>query len=100
MGGKAGEGRYALALTLGPTLLARLARAAAGAMPPPALPAEARLLDHASREPGLAAALAEASATMAAAGSRAKAVSLDPGRTVIDTWLGLEAALERPLQRA
>ncbi|MEO1724199.1 MAG: DNA polymerase III subunit delta' [Pseudomonadota bacterium] len=99
MGGKAGEGRYALALTLGPLLLARLARAAAGAAQSPALPMEARLLDHAARNPALAPALAEAAGTMAEDGGAARAVSLDPARTVIDTWLGLEAALARPLAR-
>ncbi|MEL7139709.1 MAG: hypothetical protein AAFP67_11695, partial [Pseudomonadota bacterium] len=92
-------GRYALALTLGPLLLARLARAAAGAAQSPALPKEARLLDHAARHPALAPALAEAAGTMAEDGGAARAVSLDPARTVIDTWLGLEAALARPLAR-
>ncbi|MEM7497061.1 MAG: DNA polymerase III subunit delta' [Pseudomonadota bacterium] len=100
MGGRAGEERYSLALSLGPLLAARLARAAAGAVPPPALPAEARLLDHAAREPALAPALAEAAGAMAEAGGAARAVSLDPARTVIDTWLGFEGALAHRLSRA
>ncbi|MEM6676943.1 MAG: DNA polymerase III subunit delta' [Pseudomonadota bacterium] len=94
MGGRQGEGAYALALELGPLLLARLARAAAGAPPKPAIEAEARLLAHARSL--RAATLASGAASMAEAGRAAAAVSLDPSRTVIDTWLGFEAALARP----
>ncbi|MEM6942766.1 MAG: DNA polymerase III subunit delta' [Pseudomonadota bacterium] len=98
--GRQGEGRYGLIASLSPLLAARLARAAGGAAPPAAMAEEARLLDHASGHSALAPMLAEGAAGMSESLAAARAVSLDPARTVMDTWLGFEAALSRPLQRA
>ncbi|MEM8821615.1 MAG: DNA polymerase III subunit delta', partial [Pseudomonadota bacterium] len=98
--GRQGEARYGLIAALSPLLAARLARAAGGAAPRAAMAEEARLLDHAGGHRALAPLLAEGAAGMSEGLAAARAVSLDPARTVMDTWLGFEAALSRPLQRA
>ncbi|MEO1468093.1 MAG: DNA polymerase III subunit delta' [Pseudomonadota bacterium] len=97
VGGRARADRYRMALELGVTLTARLARAAAGHPPRPAVPPEAPLLAAAEAAGAPhARALAETAAAMADSAAAAQAANLDPARTVIDTWLSFEARLATP----
>ncbi|MEO0820091.1 MAG: DNA polymerase III subunit delta' [Pseudomonadota bacterium] len=84
------EARYALTLDLAVILAARLARAGAGHPPPPATPEEPRLAAGIAAHPAQARLWAEASGRIAAAAAHARAVSLDPAQTVMDTFLGLD----------
>jgi DNA polymerase-3 subunit delta' len=90
------EARYELTGRLVLTLLGRLARHAAGGSPAAELaPGEAALLRAAARSPAQAALWAEAACRIGAALSHARAVNLDPGLTIIDTFLDLDATLAR-----
>ncbi|MEM1346648.1 MAG: DNA polymerase III subunit delta' [Pseudomonadota bacterium] len=92
------EGRAKLALIadLSALLLARLARAAATGTPPPgALPAEQALAARVAARPEQAEPWAEAATRLTAAAAAAQAVNLDPGQTILDMWLDLDATLAR-----
>lgn len=90
------EERYELTGRLAMTLLARLARhAAAGPEGPEAAPGEAALMAKVAGAPAQAGLWAEAAARVGAALSHARAVNLDPGLTIIDTFLELDATLAR-----
>lgn len=83
------------------TLLGRLARhAAAGHDTPEAAPGEAALMEAVARSPAQAALWAEAASRAGAAFSHARAVNLDPGLTIIDTFLDLDATLARAREAA
>ena len=94
--GRGAEPHYALATRLTLTLLGRLARhAATGIAGDEAGPGEAGLMALVARNPAQAALWAEAAARVAASTSHARAVNLDPGQTIIDTFLDLDATLTR-----
>ncbi len=100
--GRNAESRFDLVPKLTLTLIGRLARhgAMADALPgsdsgPDAVPEEAPLMQAVARSPAQAALWAEASARIAAATAHARAVNLDPGQTIIDTFLELDATLAR-----
>ncbi len=78
------------------TLIGRLARhAATGSSEAEAGPGEAALMAAVARNRAQAALWAEAAGRVAAATSHARAVNLDPGQTIIDTFLDLDATLAR-----
>jgi DNA polymerase-3 subunit delta' len=58
-----------------------------------ALPGEAPLLASVARTPAQATHWAEAAGRIAASIGHARAVNLDPGQTIIDTFLDLDATL-------
>jgi len=87
--------RYALALDLIKTLLARLARAAATGTAEPLGDPEARLIRAAASAPAQAALWAETLARIQARTAHAVAVNLDPGQSVIDTLLDIDETLGR-----
>jgi DNA polymerase-3 subunit delta' len=87
---------YELTGRLTLTLIGRLARQAAlGEAGPEAGPGEAALIASVARNPAQAALWAEAAGRAAAAIGHARAVNLDPGQTIIDTFLDLDATLAR-----
>ena len=98
--GRGAEAVYELGARLTLTLIGRLARHAAtgsgaafsGAE---AGPGEAALMAAVARNRAQAALWAEAAARVAASTSHARAVNLDPGQTIIDTFLDLDATLTR-----
>ena len=94
MAGREAQPRFALAVQLTVLLLQRLARAGAG-QPLPPLPGEAGVA--ARLAPTLAAARhwAELAAEIEAKGAHALAVNLDPAGTILDIWLGIDAAAAR-----
>ncbi|HUF85870.1 MAG TPA: DNA polymerase III subunit delta' [Thermohalobaculum sp.] len=95
-GRRGAEELYALAGRLILTLVGRLARhGVAEVESPEAAPGEAALMAAVARSPAQAALWAEASARVGAALSHARAVNLDPGLTIIDTFLDLDATLAR-----
>lgn len=92
--GRGAEAVYEMAGRLTLTLICRLARIAALGTPgTAALPGEAALLAAAARTPAQAAHWAEAAGRAAASIGHARAVNLDPGQTMIDTFLDLDATL-------
>jgi len=94
--GRGAETLYELAGRLVVTLVGRLARhAAIGAPDTEAGPGEAALMAVVAHRPGQAALWAEAAGRIAATISHARAVNLDPGQTIIDTFLDLDATLTR-----
>ncbi|MEE8453427.1 MAG: DNA polymerase III subunit delta' [Limibaculum sp.] len=98
--GRGAEAIYELVARLTLTLIGRLARHAAtgssaGFSAAEAGPGEAALMAAVARNRAQAALWAEAAARVAAATSHARAVNLDPGLTIIDTFLDLDATLTR-----
>jgi len=94
--GRGAETLYELAGRLTLTLIGRLARRAATGEPgPEAGPGEGRLMHAIARSPAQAALWAEAAGRAAAALRHARAVNLDPGQTIIDTFLDLDATLAK-----
>ena len=103
--GRGSEARYELVVRLTLTLVGRLARHAAtgsasdlGASDQygaEAGPGEAALMAAVARNQAQAALWAEAAGRAAAATSHARAVNLDPGQTIIDTFLDLDTTLTR-----
>ncbi|MHA1527436.1 MAG: DNA polymerase III subunit delta' [Alphaproteobacteria bacterium] len=98
--GRGAEAIYQLVGRLILTLIGRLARHAAtgssaGFSAAEAGPGEAALMAAVARNRAQAALWAEAAARVAAATSHARAVNLDPGQTIIDTFLDLDATLTR-----
>jgi len=94
--GRGAEAIYGLVARLTLTLIGRLARhAATGSGEAEAGPGEAALMAAVARNRAQAALWAEAAARVAAATSHARAVNLDPGQTIIDTFLDLDATLAR-----
>jgi len=90
------EAHYELVGRLTLTLLGRLARhGALGGNGAEAVPGEAALMASIARDTAQAALWAEAAGRAAAALSHARAVNLDPGQTIIDTFLDLDATLAR-----
>ena len=81
-------------------LLGRLARRAATGEDGEAAPGEAALMRAVAQVPAQAALWAEAAARVGAALSHARAVNLDPGLTIIDTFLDLDATLARARRAA
>jgi hypothetical protein len=78
------------------TLIGRLARRAAiGSSDAEAGPGEAALMAMIARNQAQAALWADAAARIAASVSHARAVNLDPGQTIIDTFLDLDTTLTR-----
>ncbi len=87
---------YELAGRLVVTLVGRLARhAAIGPPDAEAGPGEAALMAVVAHRPGQAALWAEAAGRIAATISHARAVNLDPGQTIIDTFLDLDATMAK-----
>ena len=97
--GAAGEARLDATLRLTEILLARLARAAASgrAPAPAAAPGEAALMARLAARPDQARAWAEAARSIPARAARARAVNLDPGGIILDTFAALDAAAARAL---
>ncbi len=94
--GRGAEAMYELVARLTLTLIGRLARhAATGSSQAEAGPGETALMAAVARNRAQAALWAEAAARVAAATSHARAVNLDPGQTIIDTLLDLDATLAR-----
>ncbi len=94
--GRGAEALYELVARLTLTLIGRLARhAATGSSEAEAGPGEAALMAAVARNRAQAALWAEAAGRVAAATSHARAVNLDPGQTIIDTFLDLDATLAR-----
>ena len=94
--GRGAEGMYDLVARLTLTLIGRLARqAASGSNEAVAAPGEAVLMAKIARNQAQAALWAEAAARIAASVSHARAINLDPGQTIIDTFLDLETTLTR-----
>lgn len=94
--GRGAEDRYTLVPKLTLTLLSRLARhAVLAADAPEAGPGEAALIQAVARNPAQGALWAEAAGRVAAATAHARAVNLDPGQTIIDTFLELDTTLAR-----
>jgi DNA polymerase-3 subunit delta' len=95
--GRGAETVFEMAGRLILTLIGRLARH--GALGPAdggaALPGEAALMRAVARSPAQAALWAEAAGRVAASISHARAVNLDPGQTIIDTFLDLDATLAK-----
>lgn len=90
------EAMYDLVTRLTLTLIGRLARhAATGSCEAEAGPGEAALMANIARSQAQAALWAEAAARVAASVSHARAVNLDPGQTIIDTFLDLDTTLTR-----
>lgn len=97
--GRQGPQLYPVVIDLTLMLIGRLARAAAtGAPPAPAAEAEAGLIRSIAHQPGQATLWAEASATATERFRHARAVNLDPGQTIIDTFLDLDTILTRARQ--
>jgi len=94
--GRGAETLYELAGRLTLTLIGRLARrAATGESGPEAGSGEAALMQAIARSPAQATLWAEAAGRAAAALRHARAVNLDPGQTIIDTFLDLDATLAK-----
>jgi DNA polymerase-3 subunit delta' len=94
--GRGAEAQYEMVVRLTLTLAGRLARSAAiGSRGPEAGPGEAALMAAVARNQAQAALWAETAVRVAAATSHARAVNLDPGQTIIDTFLDLDATLTR-----
>ena len=94
--GRGAEALYELVARLTLTLIGRLARhAATGSSEAEAGPGEAALMAAVARNRAQAALWAETAGRVAAATSHARAVNLDPGQTIIDTFLDLDATLTR-----
>jgi DNA polymerase-3 subunit delta' len=94
--GRGAEALYELVARLTLTLIGRLARhAATGSNQAEAGPGEAALMAAVARNRAQAALWAEAAGRVATATSHARAVNLDPGQTIIDTFLDLDATLAR-----
>jgi DNA polymerase-3 subunit delta' len=94
--GRGAETRYEMVVRLTLTLAGRLARnAAIGSSGPEAGPGEAALMAAIAGNQAQAALWAETAVRVAAATSHARAVNLDPGQTIIDTFLDLDATLTR-----
>ena len=92
--GRGAEALYELVARLTLTLIGRLARqAATGSNQAEAGPGEAELMAAVASNRAQAALWAEASARVSASTSHARAVNLDPGQTIIDTLLDLDATL-------
>ncbi|MEL6475945.1 MAG: DNA polymerase III subunit delta' [Pseudomonadota bacterium] len=99
--GKAGAETYPLLADLFQTLMARMARAAAtGAPLVEAAPGEAALAGRLARTPRDAQVWAEMASRTAERFRHAMAVNLDPGQTIIDTCLDLDATLARRRETA
>ncbi len=107
--GRGAEETFDLAGRLILVLLGRLARHAAGGGDggeegggdgTEAAPGEAALMRTVARTPHQAALWAEAVSRVGGALSHARAVNLDPGLTIIDTFLDLDATLARARQAA
>ncbi|HUF57781.1 MAG TPA: DNA polymerase III subunit delta', partial [Thermohalobaculum sp.] len=89
------ETTYALIVELTLLLTGRLARAAAtGGLAEP-VAGEGPLAAAVAARPAQAPLWAEAATRIAAATSHARAVNLDPGQTIMDTFLDLDATLAR-----
>ena len=94
--GRGAEATYEQVVRLTLTLIGRLARhAATGASEAEASPAEPALMAAVARNPPQAALWAEAAGRIASATSHARAVNLDPGQTIIDTFLDLDTTMAR-----
>jgi len=94
--GRGAEAMYELVARLTLTLIGRLARQAAiGICEAEAGPGEAALMAKIARNQAQAALWAEAASRIAASFSHARAVNLDPGQTIIDTFLDLDTTLTR-----
>jgi DNA polymerase-3 subunit delta' len=90
------ETLYELVPRLTLTLIGRMARrAATGVGGAEAAPGEAGLMNRVARNQAQAALWAEAAERVAAATGHARAVNLDPGQTIIDTFLDLDTTLAR-----
>lgn len=95
--GREGAALFPLVIDLTQTLLARCARAAAtGAVPNAASPTEPQVIARLASHPAQATAWAEASARATARFRQAVAVNLDPGQTIMDTFLDLDTLLGAP----
>jgi DNA polymerase-3 subunit delta' len=94
--GRGAEAMYDLIARLTLTLIGRMARqAATGSSDAEAGPGEAALMAAVARNRAQAALWAEAAARIGASVSHARAVNLDPGQTIIDTFLDLDTTLTR-----
>lgn len=95
-GARGAEATYELLGRLTLTLVGRLARrAATGSTDGEAGPGEAALMDRVAAAPAQATLWAEAAGRIAATTRHARAVNLDPGQTIIDTFLDLDATLAK-----
>jgi DNA polymerase-3 subunit delta' len=94
--GSTAEAMYELIARLTLTLIGRLARkAATGSIEAEAGSGEAALMATIAKNQAQAALWAEAAARIGASVSHARAVNLDPGQTIIDTFLDLDNTLTR-----
>ncbi|MBY8975014.1 DNA polymerase III subunit delta' [Rhodobacteraceae bacterium NNCM2] len=94
LSGRGGAEMFPLISDLTQVMIGRLARAAAtGVAPNPAAPAEADTIARIAAKPSQACTWAEAAARTAASLRHAMAVNLDPGQTIIDTFLDLDTTL-------
>jgi len=98
LAGKQAEPRFDLLVRLFDLALSRLAKAGAtGQALPEAAPGEAAILARLSANPAIARIWAQQAADLGARARAARAVNLDPGALVLDMFLRLEAALQKPL---
>lgn len=93
--GRDAGARSALILDLLRTALSRLALAAAGAGPAPVSQAEAALMARLAAHPAQARIWAEAVPELIGRAERARALNLDPGQVILDTFLRIDAAAAR-----
>ncbi len=93
--GRDGAGRLGLALGLLRTALARLALAAAGGGPEPVSEAEAALMARLAAHSVQARIWAEAATDLVGRAERARALNLDPGQVILDTFVRIDAAAAR-----
>ncbi len=93
--GRDAEARYRLAMELVCLLASRMALASAGAGRPEALEGEAALASKVAHDPRMAAQWAETASRISNTSRTALAVNLDPGQTIIDIMLELDAMLAR-----
>ncbi len=95
LGGRDAAVRGVLALDLLRTALSRLALAAAGARPEPVSAEEAALMGRLAHHPVQAPIWAEAVPELVGRAERARALNLDPGQVILDTFLRIDAAAAR-----
>jgi DNA polymerase-3 subunit delta' len=93
--GRGAEGRYDAAVGLTRIALGRLARSAAGVPIAPVSAAEERAIALLASDPRQALIWAELEPALAARVEHARAVHLDPARTILDMLLRIDAAAGR-----
>ena len=95
--GRDSGARFALTLDLLRLAVSRLALAAAGSAIDPVSEAEAALRERLGQHPEQAKIWAELEPDLLGRAERSRALNLDPGQVILDTFLRIDAAAERAL---